>query len=128
MVSRTLATFFGIVFGAFAGEGCGTGLMVVCALVSGPIGGRAAQPSPIRPIFCAVPLTPRRPADMSEKVTYQNDQPLYAQVRYGAEDSTLVIVVVDRINRSQFDLYVDADRDRIIEPQERVPRAGRIRR
>ena len=128
MVGRLIATLSGILLGAFAGGGCRTGLMVACYLLSGAVGGRAAEPSPIRPIFCAVPLTPRRPADMSEKVTYQGDQPLYAQVRYGAEDSTLVILVVDWISRSQFDLYVDTDRDRIIEPQERVPGAGRIRR
>jgi len=99
----------------------------VLLAVGGTVRLFAATPPALRPIFRAIPLTAQRPADTSAKVKYRSARPLFAQFRYGADDSNLVTVVVDPVPRSQFDLYVDADRDRIIEPAELVPGKGPTR-
>jgi len=67
-----------------------------------------------------------KPPDLTESVTFRGEGRGYAQIRYGSPGSVRVAVVLDRISSNEFDLYVDADRDRDIEPGERVPRDGDI--
>ncbi|HID23940.1 MAG TPA: hypothetical protein EYP14_16285, partial [Planctomycetaceae bacterium] len=104
--------------------------LLLSLLLAGPTASEllAGEFTSIQPLFRGVPLTPRRPEDISVQVKLRNDRPLYAQFRYGSEDSTLVTVVVDRASGASFDLYVDVDRDRIVELEERVPEAGPTRR
>src|SRR5262249_23673983 len=51
----------------------------------------------------------------------------YALVRYGSDDSRRIAVVVDEVSHDDFDLYVDADRNGVIEAKEKLARAGKDR-
>jgi hypothetical protein len=75
-----------------------------------------------------VPLSEEKPADLAEAVTYRGTRRLYAQLRYGSANSTRVAVVVDETGPGAFDLYVDRNRRRAIEPGDLVPGTGAVRR
>jgi len=79
------------------------------------------------PLLRAVPLSRQRPTELREQVNYRGREQLYAQLRYGSADSNRVVVVVDRRSGRQFDLYVDGDRNRVIEADELVDGTGRTR-
>jgi hypothetical protein len=68
-------------------------------------------------------LSTEKPADLKETVRYRGSRQRYAQLRYGNPRSTRVVVVLDEISAAEADLYVDADRNRVIEARERVPGA-----
>lgn len=87
----------------------------------------AAADSPIRPVFRFVALTSNKPDDLSEEVSYRGKSQKYAQVRYGSDDSRRVVVVVDEVTKDDFDLYVDANRNRVIEAKDKVAGAGKDR-
>jgi hypothetical protein len=67
-----------------------------------------------------LPLSDQRPPDVTEEVKYQGSKQRYAQFHYGNPSSTRVAVVLDDLSAGRFDLYVDANRNRVIESAERV--------
>jgi hypothetical protein len=81
----------------------------------------------VRPVYRFVPLAATKPEDLREDVRYRGTARKYAQVRYGSDDSRRVVVVVDEVGPAGFDLYVDADRDRVIGAKDRVAGAGKER-
>jgi hypothetical protein len=74
------------------------------------------------PQFCPVVFSELRPDRCVESAAYRGRSRRYAQIRYGAADSNRVILVLDEINSRDADLYVDANRNRVIESKERVVR------
>jgi hypothetical protein len=113
-------------------------LLLLCYPTAAPA--RDAEPAPWRyvtpaagegmehPPFYPTPLTGERPDDLSMAVPDRGARRRYAQFRYGSPDSARVAVVLDEIGPGAFDLYVDRNRDRRIEPGELVPGTGVIRR
>jgi hypothetical protein len=83
--------------------------------------------SPIRPVFRFVALSQDRPEEVTEEAAYRGKVRRYAQVRYGSDDSRRVVVVVDEVSRDDFDLYVDADRNRVIQAKDKVAGMGKER-
>jgi hypothetical protein len=81
----------------------------------------------IRPVFRFVPLSATKPDDLREEVVYRGRAQKYAQIRYGSADSRRVVVVVDEVSRDDFDLYVDANRNRVIEAKDKLAGAGKER-
>src|SRR5262249_19466659 len=69
-------------------------------------------------------LSGEKPDDLKETVRYRGTRQRYAQLRYGNARSTRVVVVLDELSATEADLYVDADRNRVIEATERVPGTG----
>jgi hypothetical protein len=66
-------------------------------------------------------LSGEKPDDLKETARYRGSRQRYAQLRYGNARSTRVVVVLDEISATEANLYVDADRNRVIEAGERVP-------
>jgi len=89
--------------------------------------GRTDAPPFSTVLFRAIRLTTERPSEMVEKVRYRGTRRFYTQIRYGTNDSARVIVVVDRVSPTEFDLYVDRDRNRTIEKKDLVAGSGRTR-
>lgn len=83
--------------------------------------------SPIRPVFRFVTLFNKRPDDLGEEVQYRGKEQKYAQIRYGSDDSRRVVVVFDEVSRDDFDFYVDANRNRVIEVKDKIAGAGKDR-
>lgn len=83
--------------------------------------------SPFRPLFRYAALSNQKPDDLREEVRYRGKERKYAQIRYGSDDSRRVVVVVDEVTGGDFDLYVDADRNRIIEAKDRIAGVGKDR-
>ncbi len=80
-----------------------------------------------RPVPRTVALSAEKPADLREEIAYRGKQRTYAQVRYGSEDSRRVVIVIDEAAPGDWDLYVDADRNRVIEAKDLVKGSGRER-
>lgn len=80
-----------------------------------------------RPVFRSVTLTDAKPKDLREEVAYRGKRRKYARVRYGSDDSRRVAVVVDEVSPDDFDLYVDADRNGVIDAKEKVAGSGTAR-
>jgi hypothetical protein len=76
------------------------------------------------PPLRALGLSPEKPDDVVEKLVYRGHRRRYAQLRYGSPGSTRVTIVVDEAGPGEADLYVDADRNRRIEPKDRVAGQG----
>lgn len=72
----------------------------------------------------ALALSDACPDDVAEEVDYRGARRRYAQLRYGRLDSIRVAVVLDVLTETEADLYVDADRDRTVEPSDRVAPSG----
>lgn len=72
----------------------------------------------------ALPLSAQKPDDVEELASYRGNSRRYAQVRFGSPSSTRVTVVLDEVTPRESDLYVDADRDRRIEPSDRIDGPG----
>jgi hypothetical protein len=87
----------------------------------------AAADSPMRPVFRFVALAGTKPEELREEVSYRGKEQKYAQIRYGSDDSRRVVVVVDEVSQGDFDLYVDANRNRVIEAKDKVAGAGKER-
>jgi hypothetical protein len=68
----------------------------------------------------AIPLQAERPEDLKERVAYRGTQRRYAQIRYGSPGSIRVALVLDQVSPTDVNLYVDANRNRIIEGRDRV--------
>lgn len=83
--------------------------------------------SPIRPVFRFITLSNEKPNDLREEVSYRGKIQKYAQTRYGSDDSRRVVIVVDEVSRDEVDLYVDANRNRIIEAKDKLAGTGRER-
>ena len=81
-----------------------------------PSTGEVHEHPPLR----ALALSSDRPEDLKEKVTYRGAQRRYAQIRYGSPGSIRVAVVLDQVSPSEVDLYVDANRNRVIEDKDRI--------
>jgi hypothetical protein len=81
--------------------------------------------SPIRPVLRFIALSADKPEELAEEASYRGKEQRYAQVRYGSDDSRRVVVVVDLVSRDDFDLYVDADRNRVIQAKDKVAGAGK---
>ena len=69
----------------------------------------------------AITLSNERPPDLRETAEYHGTERRYAQLRFGSPDSIRIGIVLDQTSPSQVDLYVDGNRNRIIETGERVP-------
>lgn len=80
-----------------------------------PAPGAAFEYPPLR----ALALSREKPDDVIEKATYRGHRRRYAQIRYGSPSSVRVTIVVDDLAPGRADLYVDANRNRRIEPVER---------
>ncbi len=78
--------------------------------------------------FRAVRLSPDVPSDLRVTANLRGSQPVYGQLRYGTDGSVRVTLVVDRISGDEADVYLDTNRDRIIDDQDRVPGTGILRR
>jgi hypothetical protein len=81
----------------------------------------------VRPVFRFVALSGTKPPELREEVAYRGKKQQYAQVRYGSDDSRRVVVVVDEVSPDEFDLYVDANRNGVIEAKEKLAGAGKDR-
>lgn len=84
-----------------------------------------AELSGARPVPRVVGLADERPEDLQIEPDYRGVRRRYAQLRYGSENSRRVIVVIDELSADEFDLYVDVDRDRIVQSHERITGSGR---
>ena len=69
-------------------------------------------------------LSEKKPPDLKESVHYRGSQQRYAEFRFGAAGSTLVTVVLDRVSAGETDIYVDLNRNRVIEEDERLAGPG----
>ena len=76
--------------------------------------------------FRALPFSEMKPADLKETAQYRGKTQRYAEFRFGSPASTLVTVVLDDVSPGQTDVYVDADRNRVIEEKDRLAGAGPI--
>jgi hypothetical protein len=85
-----------------------------------PPPGEALEHPPLR----ALVLSPARPDDVVEKAAYRGRRRRYAQLRYGDPNSVRVTVVLDEAGPGDADLYVDAGRNRRIEPADKVEPAA----
>jgi hypothetical protein len=83
--------------------------------------------SSVRPIFRTITLSSSKPDDVIEAVPYRGRERKYAQIRYGSDDSRRVVVVFDFVDHDDFDLYVDANRNRAIEVKDKVAGTGKER-
>jgi hypothetical protein len=85
-----------------------------------PEAGDPMEHPPLR----ALSLSERKPPDLKESVRYRGSKQRYAEFRFGAVGSTLVTVVLDSVSGEQTDIYVDRNRNRIIEENERLVGLG----
>jgi hypothetical protein len=85
-----------------------------------PAPGEAFEHPPLR----ALALSREKPEDVVEKATYRGHRRRYAQLRYGSPSSVRVTVVLDDLAPGKADLYVDANRNRRIEPGDLVAPAA----
>ena len=115
------------------------GAMLICLLLTGqsirPCGAEAPNtwryvpPQPGETLgttaLSVLPLGPSAPEDLQQTAAYRGKGRQYAQVRYGTPNSTRIAVVIDE-REDGVDLYVDANRDRLIELSERVERKDNV--
>ncbi len=73
------------------------------------------------PPLRALGLGHERPEGVVEKAAYRGTRRRYGQLRYGSPGSVRVTLVLDEVAPGEADLYVDADRNRRIEPKDLVP-------
>src|SRR3954453_7275479 len=107
MPTCLLALAASIALGAVPGDGAVEGWRYVLP----PIGDAFEHP-PLR----ALATSPSPPGDLVEKAAYRGTRRRYAQVRFGTPNSVRLTVVLDEPAEGVGDLYVDADRNRRIEP------------
>jgi hypothetical protein len=85
-----------------------------------PPAGAMHEYPPLRTLL----LSDQKPEDVREAVTFRGHRRRYAQIRYGSPRATRVLVVLDEISPTEVDLYVDANRNRVIEANEKVTGQG----
>ena len=81
-----------------------------------PMQGEADEYPPLR----ALALQATKPEDLTETASYRGTRRQYAQIRFGNATSVRVAAVLDRVSSAEFDLYLDANRDRTITESERL--------
>ena len=69
-------------------------------------------------------LSEKRPPDLKEAAHYRGSRRRYGEFRFGTAGSTLVTVVLDRLSTGETDVYVDRNRNRVIEQDERLAGPG----
>ena len=69
-------------------------------------------------------LSEKKPPDLKESAHYRGSKQRYAEFRFGTVGSTLVTVVLDSVSAEQTDVYVDLNRNRVIEDNERLAGPG----
>ncbi|MBI2481501.1 MAG: hypothetical protein HYV60_23530 [Planctomycetia bacterium] len=79
------------------------------------------------PVARSFAMSAERPEDLSTQVDWRGERQWYAQVRYGNEASKRVSVVVDESGAGKIDLYVDRNRNRVIQPVDLIDGEGRER-
>ena len=99
---------------AVAGQDASTWRYVV------PPAGAMHEYPPLRTLS----LSDQKPEDIREAVTYRGQRRRYAQIRYGSPRATRVLVVLDEISPTEVDLYVDVNRNRVIEASEKLTGQG----
>jgi hypothetical protein len=87
----------------------------------------AGQPFDQPPLM-AILLSFEKPGELTELVEYRGVTRRYGQLRFGTPNSQRVTIAVDELEKRQFELYVDANRDLRIESHERVAGEGSSRR
>ena len=76
------------------------------------------------PPLRALSLSEKKPSDLKESARYRGNKQRYAEFRFGAVGSTQVTVVLDSLSPEQTDVYVDLNRNRVIEEDERLAGPG----
>ncbi|MGO8751548.1 MAG: hypothetical protein ACLQNE_36870 [Thermoguttaceae bacterium] len=109
---------------------------VMCLAVAGRgIAARGAEPQwryvvpkagdPMEyPPLRELSLSEKKPPDLKESAHYRGRSRRYAEFRFGAVGSALVTVVLDRVSAVQTDVYVDLNRNRAIEDNDRLTGPG----
>jgi hypothetical protein len=81
--------------------------------------------SAVYPVAQALFLYTTRPEDLQdEDAPYRGKARRYAQLRYGSLSSVRVAFVIDELEDGTADLYVDANRNRLIEKRDKIAGAG----
>ena len=88
--------------------------------------GDPAEGPTMRPLFHVVRLSSVPPPGVRETAAYRGRSRLYGEIRFGSENSEPVLLVIDRIDESASDLFVDGNRNRVIENKDKAsPAAAR---
>jgi hypothetical protein len=74
--------------------------------------------------FRILSLSEIKPADLKETAHYRGASRHYAEFRYGSPASTSVAVVLDDVSPGHTDIYIDADRNRVIDDKDRLVGEG----
>jgi hypothetical protein len=85
-----------------------------------PKAGELMEHPPLRQLT----LSDIKPPDLEETAHYRGNQRQYAEFRFGTVGSTLVTVALDRVSDTETDVYVDRNRNRTIEDDERLAGPG----
>ncbi|MBI3817642.1 MAG: hypothetical protein HY286_03040 [Planctomycetes bacterium] len=59
-------------------------------------------------------LNDEKPEDVRETVKYRGGRRRYVQIRYGSPNSARIVIALDEVSDTEFDLYVDTGRTRTI--------------
>jgi len=81
----------------------------------------------LRPVSRSFPMSSQPLDDLQIQATFRGTTQRYAQVRYGNAASVRVTMIIDELPEGDFHLYVDRNRDRVIQPSDLVEGAGRER-
>jgi hypothetical protein len=84
----------------------------------------SADGKTLRPLFRTIRLSSVPPAGIRETAAYRGRLRLYGEIHFGSENSEPVLLVLDWVDESECDLYVDANRNRVIETKDKVSRAA----
>jgi len=76
------------------------------------------------PPLHALEMAAQRPEGVAEAAAYRGVRRWYTQLRFGSPASVRVTVVLDERADGKADLYVDRNRDRAIDDQDRLPGDG----
>ena len=71
-----------------------------------------------------ITLSETKPPDVKETAHYRGSKQRYGEFRFGPAGSKLVTVVLDEVAPGETDVYVDANRNRVIEQSERLAGPG----
>ena len=74
--------------------------------------------------FRALPISTRPPADVEVRIRFGKGTQWFTQLRYGSPGTVRVAVVVDRRPSKEVAIYVDADRDRVLDDSDLLPGKG----
>jgi hypothetical protein len=100
---------------------------IAASVTAGETAWKYVADDAFRPLFRTISLSAAKPEDLREDIVYRGKVRKYAQIRYGSESSKRVVVVIDEVTADDWDLYVDADRNRVIEAKDKVAGKGRER-